>query len=1059
MTKQALSIIGILFLVGALILINNNKKKVLAHDWENQSIYNINREDPVAYFMPFETERYALNGDPEKSKFFKSLNGKWNFYFSNNPDQRPKAFYKPDFDISDWNTIDVPGHWELQGWSQPIYLDEEYPFPPNPPKVPNKRNEVGSYRRSFHYPAYWRGRDIFIRFSGVRSAFYIWINGQKVGYSQGSKTPAEFNITPFIKNGQNSVSVEVYRFSDGSYLEGQDTWRLSGIERDVHIYSVPKTRISDFFVQARLDTTYNNGIFKLGIDLTSNGTSTGKHVIRALLSSLGTKMETVYDTTYKTKVDSAQTIWFEKNIEKVMQWNAEQPNLYQLQLTISDPFGKILQSFTQQVGFRQIEIVDGILTLNGNVITLRGVNRHEWDPVKGRSINEKSMINDITIMKKNNINAVRCSHYPNQERWYELCNEYGLYVVDEANIEAHGMRFHDKGYEELTNDTTWTGQWLDRGRRMVERDKNQPCIIMWSMGNEAGDGENFKTLYDWIKNRDSTRPVVYEPARERSHTDITFPMYKNLEYISNYAKRYPQKPLILCEYAHAMGNSVGNLQDYWDTIDKYESLQGGFIWDFVDQTIFKTTDNNKEYWAYGGDFKGSFIENDSNFCANGLLAADRTPNPHMNEVKKVYQPIKFESIDLSNGKIKITNKYNFNNLSHLKFTYKIIADGKAEISGELTSLDLTPGESKSLTFNLFSIIPKPGIEYFLRLEAKTKSADNLVPKNYLVAWEQFRLPISRHTIPIAPTEFLPVSVEFVNESILVKGDDFKIFFSQQNGFIEQFKYRNIPLLKTSLEPFFWRAPTDNDLGNGMPERCAVWKNAHQELLLQSLDTSINNNTAMIDAIYFHEKTETQLKIVYLVYGNGRVKIKQTLYPSGSLQPELPRFGMKMTLPKNFKYVEWFGRGPHESYWDRKTSAAVGIYSGKVWEQTFAYVRPQENGNKTDVRWMSLSNGSVGLMAKGFPRFDCSVHQYPYSLLDYNPNSQRHGKIDITPSDQIDWLIDFKQMGVGGDNSWGARTHDKYTLPVDTTIYNLEYALIPFNKENDLRQLSRINIEE
>ena len=1058
MNKQVLAIIGILLLVGGLIIINNNEKKVKTFNWEDQSVYNINRVEPTAHFIPYETERYALIGDPNKSKFFMSLNGKWNFHFSKNPSLRPKNFYSSDFDISDWKTIDVPGHWELQGWSQPIYLDEEYPFPPNPPQIPIEINEVGSYRKSFQYPAYWRGRDIFIRFSGVRSAFYCWINGRKVGYSQGSKTPAEFNITPYIKNGQNNVSVEVYRYSDGSYLEGQDTWRLSGIERDVFVYSVPKTRVSDFYVQSGLDTAYNDGIFKLGVNLISSESSSGKYVVRALLSSIGSKIETVYDTTYKTKIDSSQTIWFEKNINNVMKWNAEQPNLYQLQLTLSDPFGKILQSFTQQVGFRQIDITNGILKLNGEVLTLRGVNRHEWDPIKGRTIDEKSMINDIKTMKENNINAVRCSHYPNQERWYELCNEYGLYVVDEANIEAHGMRFHDKGYKKITNDTSWTGQWLDRGKRMVERDKNQPCIIMWSMGNEAGDGKNFRILYDWIKNRDTSRPVVYEPAKGKSHTDINFPMYKNLEYISDYAKEYPKKPLILCEYAHAMGNSVGNLQDYWDIIDKYESLQGGFIWDLVDQTIYKTTESGKEYWAYGGDFEGTFIENDSNFCANGLLAADRIPNPHMNEVKKVYQPIKFDAIDLSNGKIKITNKYNYRNLNNLKFTYSIVGDDKVEISGNLSSLDLEPGESQSLTFNLFSIIPKPGIEYFLLLEVKTKNPDKLIPKNYLIAWEQFRLPISRYTIPIDPTEFLPVSIEFFDGSILVKGDDFDISFGQDSGLIDQYKYKNISLLQNSLHPFFWRAPTDNDLGNGMPERCAIWKNAHKEILLQSLDTSVINNTAIIDAMYVHEITQTQLNIVYSVYGNGMVKIKQTLYPSGSIHPELPRFGMKMTLPNSFQYLEWFGRGPHETYWDRKTSGKIGRYSGEVWDQTFAYVRPQENGNKTDVRWMALSNGSVGLMAKGFPTFDCSVHQYSYSLLDYTKNSQRHGKIDIVPGNQIDWLIDYKQMGVGGDNSWGARTHDKYTLPMDTTIYNLEYALVPFDKENRLEKLSRINIE-
>ena len=1056
MNKQILSIIGILILVGGLIFINNNKK-VLIYDWENQSIYKVNRQEPVAHFFPYESERYALIGNPEKSKFFISLNGEWDFYFSKNPNERPKEFYRSDFDISDWKTIDVPGHWELQGWSQPIYLDEEYPFPPDPPNIPILNNEVGSYRRSFQYPAYWRGRDVFIHFSGVRSAFYCWVNGEKVGYSQGSKTPAEFNITPYLKNGTNHISVEVYRYSDGSYLEGQDTWRLSGIERDVYIYSVPKTRVSDFFVQSGLDSLYKNGKFKLGVDLISGESNTGKHVVRVRLSEIGGEVETVYDSLYKVKIDSSQTVWFEKSIKNVMKWNAEEPNLYQLHINLSDPFGKILQSFTQKVGFRQIEIADGNLKVNGKVITLRGVNRHEWDPLKGRAIDEKSMINDIKIMKQNNINAVRCSHYPNQVRWYELCSEYGLYVIDEANIEAHGMRFHDKSYQKITNDSLWTGQWLDRGKRMVERDKNQSSIIIWSMGNEAGDGENFKKLYKWIKRSDPTRPVVYEPAKSKSHTDITFPMYKNLEFIFKYADTNPTKPLILCEYAHAMGNSVGNLQDYWDVIEKYKSLQGGFIWDFVDQTIYKTTSDSIGYWGYGGDFKGPFLENDSNFCANGLVSPDRKPNPHLNEVKKVYQPIKFEAIDLSNGKIKITNKYDFKNLDNLKFMYNIIGDGKSKFSGELSSLQLEPGESKSLTFNLFSIIPEPGVEYFLLLEVKTETSNNLIPKDHLIAWEQFRLPISRYTIPIDSKEFFPVSIEFIDSSILVKGDDFRLSFNQQSGLLDQYNYRSVSLLQSELHPFFWRAPTDNDLGNGMPERCAIWRSAHEEIVLQSLDTSVIENIANIDAMYVHEETKIQLNINYSVYGNGIIKIKQTLYPSGIVLPELPRFGMKMSVPKTFKNLDWFGRGPHESYWDRKTSAKIGRYSGKVWDQTFAYVRPQETGNKTDVRWMALSNGSVGLMAKGLPTFDGSVHQYSYSVLDYTKNSQRHGKIDIMPGEQIDWIIDYKQMGVGGDNSWGAKPHDKYTLPMDTTVYNLEYAIMPFHKGNILEQLSKINI--
>ena len=1057
MNKQFIFVFGILVLIGALVFLKKNKKEPIL-DWENQTIFQSNREKPRAHFFPFESKKYALLNNPEKSKYFESLNGDWKFSFSKNPTERPKDFYRVDYDDSEWSSINVPGHWELQGWSKPIYLDEEYPFPPDPPNIPHDRNEVGSYRKSFHYPVFWRGRDVFIRFSGVRSAFYLWINGEKVGYSQGSKTPAEFDITPYIKNGQNNVSVEVYRFSDGSYLEGQDTWRLSGIERDVHLYSVPKTRITDFNVLSGLDSSYLNGELKLGLSLASNELNKGKHVISAIVSKIGGNGKIVMDSTIKTKVSNEKTIWFEKIIKNVDPWNAENPSLYLLQITLSDPFGKILQSFTQQVGFREIEILDGLLKVNGKSITLRGVNRHEWSPLNGRVVDEKSMIEDIKIMKQNNINSVRCSHYPNQEKWYEFCNEYGLYVINEANIEAHGMRFHNEGYEKLTNDSSWTNQWLDRGMRMVERDKNQPSIIMWSMGNEAGDGTNFKKLYKWISEKDQTRPVVYEPASRENHSDMMFPMYKNIDYIEEYAQSNPSKPLVLCEYAHAMGNSVGNLKDYWDVIDNYESLQGGFIWDFVDQTILKENEKDKEFWAYGGDFNDVFYDNDSNFCANGLVAADRSPNPHLAEVKKVYQPVGFEEVDLSNGKIKIINKYDFTNLDNLEFSYSIRGNGKTEISGSLGKLDLEPGESRVLTFNLFSIIPKPGVEYFLLVEAKLKKETKMISKGSLIAWGQFRFPITRLSLPVDSDQFFNTSLKIEQNEIFIKGDEFYLSFNLENGFLNKYNYRNIDILSNELTPFFWRAPTDNDLGNDMPERCAIWKNAHNELLMQSIDTSSIGNIKNVKVDYFHELSNCRLQLSYNIYGNGMVKLKQTLYPSGSELPELPRFGMKTTIPSSFNSLEWFGRGPHESYWDRKSSARIDRFKGKVWDQTFKYVRPQETGNKTDVRWMAMHNGNIGIMAKGIPFFDGSVHHYNYANLDPVVGSQLHGAIDIKKENQIDWLIDFKQMGVGGDNSWGAKPHKKYTLPMDTSTYNLEYVLIPFSQKNQLDELARINLD-
>ena len=1058
MKKQVLVGVGILTLVAVMIIMKDPRRKKNAPEWEDPTIYQINRERPRAHFFPFESERLALKGDLRHSKFFESLNGTWKFHFSPSPNKRPKTFYMSDFDVSKWENIIVPGHWELQGWSTPIYLDEEYPFPPDPPFVPHDYNAVGSYARTFRVPSYWKARDIFIHFSGVRSAFYLWINGQFVGYSQGSKTPAEFNITSHVQTGENKVAVEVYRFSDGSYLEGQDTWRVSGLERDVYVYSAPNIRITDYFVHAGLDANNKTGLFDLSIELKNKEQHTGNFLVNTVLKNVSRHTRTIFDSTSITSLDTVTTVQVKTRIKDVIPWSAEDPHLYQLQVTLSDPFGKIVESFVQQVGFKRVELKDGNLLVNGKPIMFRGVNRHEWDPVNGRSINEETMVKDIQLMKQHNINAVRTSHYPNQERWYELCNKYGLYVIDEANIEAHGMRFHKRKYKHITDDVDWKDQWLDRGIRMVERDKNQPCIIIWSMGNEAGDGQNFRSLYSWIKKRDPSRPVVYEPANQEDHTDIVFPMYKNIEFISNYAETTPERPLILCEYAHAMGNSVGNLQDYWDTFERYPALQGGFIWDWVDQVIKRTDDAGNEYWAYGGDFGDEFTENDSNFCANGLVAADRTLNPHMYEVKKVYQPVKFEAIDLQNGKVKVINRYDFIDLKHLEFSYSIDADGKTELAGTLGQLGLKAGESRVLTFNLSAMIPKLQTEYFLTIEARTNQAQRLVTKDHLVAWEQFRLPIRRPQVPMNSVNLPHLQLQEDDDLIKVKGINFEVVFKKDKGNLIQYTYKGMDMLISGLEPHFWRAPNDNDLGNGMPKRTSIWRHAEDELSLQALNKSLNDNVARIGVISGHDTTGIILETEYYIYGNGFISVDHELTPTKINVPEMPRFGMKLTLPATYDHVEWFGRGPHESYWDRKTSAAIGHYTGTVWEQTFPYVRPQETGNKTDVRWMVLKGDSLGLMVVGRPIFDGSVHQYPYNDLDYIPKNHGHGKLDLQPKDQIDWLIDLHQMGVGGDNSWGARPHDQYTLSMDNKKYELHFGIIPFEKGTDLMKLSKIVID-
>ena len=1046
--KNAIVLIFILMLVAVILMMKKEKTHEMNDHWEDQTVFQINREEPRAHFFPFESEALALKNDKSLSNYFQSLNGKWKFHFAKDPSQKAVGFEQVDHDVSSWENIQVPGHWEMQGWSVPIYLDEEYPFPPDPPFVPHDYNTVGSYVKTFELNELWNNRDIFIHFGGVRSAFYFWLNGEFVGYSQGSKTPAVFNITDKVISGENKVAVQVYRFSDGSYLEAQDTWRVSGLERDVYLYAVSKTRIADFFVKAELNDDLKSGYFSLDIDFLQDDETAEEMTIKAVLTG---STETLFDSTAVIK----KSILFESVIDHINPWSAEDPYLYNLQINLFNSQKEVIESFTHQVGFKRVEIIDGNLLVNGKAIMFRGVNRHEWDPVRGRSITEETMIKDIQLMKENNINAVRTSHYPNQERWYELCNEYGLYVIDEANIEAHGMQFHEKSYGHIANDSTWTAQWIDRGKRMVERDKNQPCIIMWSMGNEAGDGTNFIKLYDWIKARDNTRPVVYQPAWYERHTDVVFPMYKNIKFISDYASKKTEKPLILCEYAHAMGNSVGNLQDYWDTFEKYKALQGGFIWDWVDQVILKTDENGTDYWAYGGDFGIEFAENDSNFCANGLIAADRTINPHMHEVKKVYQPVKFEADKLSHGRIKVTNRYDFVDLNHLDFEWFVKGNDKTISSGKMGKLDLMAGESQKLTFSLSGIIPEPGVEYFLMIRAKTNQNHPLISEGHIVAWEQFQLPISRE-LTTTPLTDIPIIILHTDTGIEVHGEAFEVFFNRATGQIKQYIYNGIEIFINPIEANFWRAPNDNDLGNGMPKRTGLWKNVSDSLKTEVISGEVINGFARVVVKSSYPSINLNLISVYQVHGNGIINIDNKYSMADTSLPEIPRIGIKMSLPGDFDEVTWFGRGPHESYIDRKTSAAVGLYHGSVWDQTFQYVRPQETGNKTDVRWMALSNGKIGLMAKGSPLFDGSVHHYPYEDLDYVPKGQKHGKLNLQQKNQVDWLIDLKQMGVGGDNSWGARPHDQYTLPPGN--YDYSFMLVPFEVGTDLTKLSKLTMK-
>lgn len=1012
-------------------------------DWENPQVTGINKEAPHAHFIPFPNAKNIGNKAID-SPNYQSLNGIWKFHWVKTPEQRPIDFYRPNYDCANWADIKVPGNWELQGFGVPIYTDEEYPFTPNPPYVPKDFNPVGSYKRSFEIPNNWTEKNIHLVFEGVRSAFYVWVNGQKAGYSQGSKTPAEFNITPYLQKGKNDLAIEVYRFSDGSYLEGQDYWKISGIERSVYLVTRPKAMIRDFSVHASLDSTYKTGLFTLDVEL--NNTTNNK--IRKYQTEIWLMDETTQDTLFhqikETNIhrNSRNNLQFKTRLPQIQPWTAESPNLYRLHIQLSNRKGNPLEALQSMVGFRNVEIMDGQLKINGKPITLFGVNRHEHDPVNGRAITEDCMLEDIRLMKQHNINAVRTSHYPNQWRWYELCDQYGLYLVDEANLECHGMKSHPDGT--LANYPTWENAHLDRAIRMVERDKNHPSIIIWSMGNETGDGENFKSMYRWIKEKDPSRPVQYEEARQKPHTDIVCPMYARIHHLKAYVEKTQERPLILCEYAHAMGNSVGNLQDYWDVIDAHKNLQGGFIWDWVDQTFEQTDQNGRKYWAYGGDMGNSGVPNDSNFCANGLVAANRSLHPHIQEVKKVYQPVKVLPLDPFGGKWILLNRYDFTTLNQQTIEWEITANGVMLNKGQTQSSRVEPHQEGQFTIPMPPIRPESGTEYFIQFKVLSNADKPFLPKGSILGWNQYRLKL-----PIrfkkTPEEVMPrLNYLIQDEQIRLVGQDFTMDINTAAGIITSWIFEGKELLKKGPLADFWRSPTDNDLGNNMPGRSGIWKDAMHSL--ENVDCDIqrlSDKVIQVNIIQYLSKPQLSINTQYTIYGSGDIIVHYQMFPLEADLPEIPRIGMTLLLNEAFQQLEWYGRGPHENYQDRKTAAAIGLYKGLVKDQHTDYVRPQENGNKTDVRWLALlSKEHIGLFIQANPIFEFSVRNYLNSDLNHPGKGHHKHLSDVPVRDLITLNLNHKQMGVGGDNSWGARVHKQYTLPAQA--YTFQFRMRPFN---------------
>lgn len=1010
----------------------DGKQPAASDPWQDATVTHINRMPMTAHYLPFTSEngalaqlkmddarRFQLNTQNERRR---SLDGVWKFKLVKNPSLALTDFFKTSYNVNDWQNINVPGSWELQGFDAPIYTDVTYPFKANPPFVPQDYNPIGHYVHEFTVPENWKGMDVIMDFEGVESAFYLWINGKMVGYSEDSRLPAHFNISKFLKKGKNRLAMKVFRFSDGSYLEDQDYWKYSGIERNVFIQARPKSRMNDYVLGNKLINQYKDGNFTLDVNMLNP--QKGQKVEVKVLSATG---KSLFKQILSITSPADTLIHFEKLLKNVQPWSAESPYLYTLVINTTDRNGRVEESVAQPFGFRTVEMKNGQLLVNGVAITIKGVNRQEHNAVHGRTLSIGEMVKDVKMMKQFNINAVRTSHYPNYSEWYQLCDKYGLYMVGEANIECHGIL--DTEYKQLADREDWYPAFHDRMYRMIKRDRNHTAIIIWSMGNESGYGKSFEKLYDMSKAMDPTRPVQYEGGGYNAKSDIYCPMYARIWSLRRHVNQRDERPLILCEYAHAMGNSEGNLKDYWDLIYKYDQLQGGFIWDWVDQTIAKTDDKGHKYWAYGGDMGFVGVVNDSNFCANGLVAADRSLHPHIWEVKKVYQNIAFEPVAFMQNRIKVTNRFDYTTLDNYQLVWAVEANGETIRSGKMNFPTLLPHQAKEMEIPMGTLPAADNKEYFLTLRAFSKQATGAVPAGHEVAIEQMQLPVRLEKAQeqvngqIEKTE--------TEDAITIQGKtkDFCISFSKKTGEMTSLKYDGKEMLLAGLQPNFWRGITDNDVANGTQERCATWREAGKKMVLKGIKTQADNQKATVTADFDMPEQESQMQITYQMLANGNVEVNMHFMPGNKALPEMPRLGMRMILKGDYDQMTWLGRGPQENYADRKSGYLIGKYSASVWEQYHPYVRAQETANKCDVRWFTLaSKAGAGIKVEGAEPLSVSAWNFPQDDLLYVPSTIEHRHGGCVDKKDMVWVnIDHLQMGVGGDNTWGAMVHPEYTI--------------------------------
>ena len=1037
-------------------------------------LLHLNREEPRSTFYSFTDLKKALEPSySSKGSNVVMLNGIWKFHFTEHFHERPvEGFQHPEYNDSSWSDIHVPGNWEVQGFGVPIYVNTSYEFTspghspywdnPNPPLVPEAFNPTGTYRKEFILPDNWQQKEIILVADATKGAAYYYLNGEFVGMNKEGKLPARFDVTGKAKAGKNVLAVQIHRWSSGSYLECQDFWRLSGFDRDVYIYARPKLHIEDIFARPGLDERYSNGVFNLDVKVASPKDKTDPFSVAYTLIDENGKQ--VAAGTREGKSEGYCSLQFEEVIPDVKKWSAETPHLYTLGIELIDEKGTTIEATALKIGFRTAEIKNRQFLVNGQPVLLKGVNLHEHNEHTGHYVTEELIRKDFELFRKYNVNAVRTSHYPQSELFYRLADEYGIYVIDEANIESHGMGYNLRKGGTLANNPLFLEDHMSRTIGMVERDKNHPSVVTWSLGNEAGNGYNFYQTYLWIKGRDTSRPVQYERAVMEWNSDIFAPMYADPDQIERFATDpASDRPLILCEYAHAMGNSLGNFTEYWDIIRKYPLLQGGFIWDWVDQGLVKNDEKGNPFWAYGGDFGPKGTPSSGDFCINGIVFPDRSVKPHTEEMRKVYQNIWFRNFSADEGSVELFNEHFFNDLSRYRITYSIEVNGR-ELTKGILKVNAAPQTTTKVLIPDWSRFADRNEQLTLNLSVIQQEEERLIPAGWVVARDQF---VVNDYPSLAADKLKAASVEETDSSVIVSGRRFRALFDKSSGLLTSYLVNGTEYIENGEgpRPFFWRAPIDNDYGARLPQRLSAWKEAScRQPKADHLTIHVGETTTITYSYSYPEAGATN-EVIYTLYDNGTMHIANRFEAGASKTELIPRIGMRMQLTGKLVQADYYGRGPWENYSDRKSSTFLDRYSSPVSEMMTRYVLPQENGHHTDTRWLALTlKSGNGLLFVADSLFEFNVSNYLLETITNGESLNNDAAAgtaplnkhinDYRPSDLVDLFIDHRMQGVGGNNSWGKLPLEEYLIRPKTATVSYGFTLIPIKNRKEIERYFR-----